>query len=129
MGRGDDDEAKDDDSKDDDSKETDVSKGGDGPEGEDTKDVGSTPPPVTPIEPAAPAAESATSPETGEGATNVNRATFEDLRELGFSVTQATRVITYRERQNGFDTLDDLASVPGMPRSLMDELEGRLRVS
>ena len=59
---------------------------------------------------------------------NVNRATFEDLRDLGFSVTQATRVITYRERQNGFDSLDDLAAVPGMPRSLMKELDGRLSV-
>ena len=38
-------------------------------------------------------------------------------------------MITYRERQNGFDSLDDLAAVPGMPRSLMKELDGRLSVS
>ena len=53
-------------------------------------------------------------PVSGE-TIDVNRATFEDLRDLGFSVTQATRVITYRERQSGFDSLDDLAAVPGMP--------------
>ena len=59
---------------------------------------------------------------------DVNKATFEDLRELGFSVTQATRVITYRERQSGFSSLDDLASVPGIPRSFMREIESRLSV-
>src|SRR5262249_6184211 len=45
---------------------------------------------------------------------NLNEATFEELRDVGFSVTQATRVITYRERENGFKSLDDLANVPGM---------------
>ena len=57
---------------------------------------------------------------------NVNEATFEQLRDLGMSVTQATRVIAYRERQEGFETLDDLDSVPGFPKTMMAELKESL---
>ena len=52
-------------------------------------------------------------PSRADDQVDLNSATFEDLRELGFSVTQATRVITHRERQNGFKSVDDLADVPG----------------
>jgi DNA uptake protein ComE-like DNA-binding protein len=41
-------------------------------------------------------------------------------------VTQATRVITYRERQDGFDSLDDLGAVPGMPRQFLREVSPKL---
>jgi len=58
--------------------------------------------------------------------TNLNQATFEQLRDVGFSVTQATRVITYRERQKGFKSLDDLANVPGMPRQFLREVQPKL---
>jgi hypothetical protein len=57
---------------------------------------------------------------------NLNKATFEQLRDVGFSVTQATRVITYREREKGFDSLDDLANVPGMPRQFLREVKPKL---
>ena len=60
--------------------------------------------------------------------TNLNDATFEDLRELGFSVTQATRVITYREREKGFHSVEDLADVPGMPGEFLDDVKNRLTV-
>ena len=53
-------------------------------------------------------------------------AAAEDLRELGFSVTQATRVITFRERKGGFQSVDELAEVPGMPRDLLDDVGGKL---
>jgi len=59
---------------------------------------------------------------------DLNRATFEDLRDLGFSVTQATRVISYREENQGFDSVSDLGEVPGVPRELLDSVESRLRV-
>ncbi|MFI5026935.1 MAG: ComEA family DNA-binding protein, partial [Solirubrobacterales bacterium] len=59
---------------------------------------------------------------------DLNRATFEELRDVGFSVTQATRVITYRERQHGFSSIDDLAEVPGMPGTFLQEVRGRLTV-
>jgi DNA uptake protein ComE-like DNA-binding protein len=57
---------------------------------------------------------------------NLNRATFEQLRDVGFSVTQATRVLTYRERQDGFASVDDLANVPGMPRQFLREVKPNL---
>ena len=42
------------------------------------------------------------------------------------SVTQATRVIAYRERQEGFDAVDDLDTVPGIPKKLLDEIRDQL---
>jgi competence ComEA-like helix-hairpin-helix protein len=52
----------------------------------------------------------------------LDAATFEDFREMGMSVTQATRVIAYRERGAKFESVDDLAEVPGISKSLLDEL-------
>ena len=79
-------------------------------------------------EPESPAAEPSPAPEPAGEGLDLNKATFEDLRELGFSVTQATRVITYRDRQSGFDSLEDLEGVPGMPREFLREIEPRLRL-
>jgi DNA uptake protein ComE-like DNA-binding protein len=71
--------------------------------------------------------EPAQAPEADAGdRTNLNQATFEQLRDVGFSVTQATRVITYRERQNGFESLDDLANVPGMPSEFLRDVKPKL---
>jgi DNA uptake protein ComE-like DNA-binding protein len=56
---------------------------------------------------------------------DINKASFEQLREVGLSVTQATRVIAYRERQ-GFESVDDLGSVPGFPKRLLADVRGRL---
>jgi competence ComEA-like helix-hairpin-helix protein len=56
----------------------------------------------------------------------VNQATFEQLRALGLSVRRATRVIAYRERQDGFDSVDDLDSVPGIPKTFVAEVKDRL---
>jgi DNA uptake protein ComE-like DNA-binding protein len=61
----------------------------------------------------------------GEGV-DLNHATFEQLRDLGFSVTQATRLLTYRARNGGFDSLSDLEKVPGMPQSFLSEVKPKL---
>jgi DNA uptake protein ComE-like DNA-binding protein len=37
-------------------------------------------------------------------------------------------VITYRERMKGFDSLDDLSDVPGMPRQFLRDVEPRLTI-
>jgi DNA uptake protein ComE-like DNA-binding protein len=60
------------------------------------------------------------------GLVDLNDATFEQLRGLGMSVTQATRVIAYRERQEGFTDIDDLDSVPGFPKAFLAELKDQL---
>ena len=81
-------------------------------------------------EPAPPAEPSPPEPRSrDEGAAlDVNRATFEQLRGIGLSVTEATRVIAYRERKDGFNSVDDLEGVPGLPKSLLDELREQLTV-
>jgi capsular exopolysaccharide synthesis family protein len=58
---------------------------------------------------------------------SLNSATLEELRALGMSVTQAKRVLDYRER-SGFSSVDELDSVPGFPRKLTSEIKPRLSV-
>jgi len=50
---------------------------------------------------------------------NLNTATFEDLRGARLSVTQATRVLAYRERLGGYGSVDDLDRVPGFPAEFL----------
>jgi DNA uptake protein ComE-like DNA-binding protein len=47
---------------------------------------------------------------------------------VGMSVTQATRVIAYRERQDGFDSVEDLEAVPGIPKKFLTEVKEQLKV-
>ena len=42
------------------------------------------------------------------------------------SITQATRVVAYRERHDGFDSVDELDGVPGVSEKLMTELRDQL---
>ena len=59
---------------------------------------------------------------------NLNSATFEQLREAGLSVTQATRILAYRERFGGYSSVADLEKVPGFPADLIESLQGRISV-
>ena len=56
----------------------------------------------------------------------LSEATFDDLRSLGMSVTQAKRVLDYRQRLDGFDSLDDLDFVPGFPKSFLTQVKARV---
>jgi DNA uptake protein ComE-like DNA-binding protein len=60
------------------------------------------------------------------GVLDLNEATFEQLRGLGMSVTQATRVIAYRERAEGFKSVDDMDTIPGFPKPMLEELKEKL---
>ncbi len=42
------------------------------------------------------------------------------------SVTQAERVLSYREEHGGFGSLEELAEVPGLPEPFLDQVRGRL---
>jgi DNA uptake protein ComE-like DNA-binding protein len=79
-------------------------------------------PPPKP-EPSAPAP----GPDTREWQAKVSlgRATFEDLRALGLSVTQSRRILRYRD-DGRLGSLDDLDEVPGFPKALRAELRQRL---
>jgi DNA uptake protein ComE-like DNA-binding protein len=57
---------------------------------------------------------------------SLSTASFEELRAVGLSVTQTQRVIEYREANDGFNSLDELDSVPGFERSLLVELKSRV---
>jgi competence ComEA-like helix-hairpin-helix protein len=58
---------------------------------------------------------------------NINTASFEELREADLSVTQATRVLAYRERFGGYESVEDLAKVPGFTEEMVAGLQTRLQ--
>ena len=76
-------------------------------------------------EPEPPPAERNEAPPP-EGVTSLSQASFEELRELGMSVTQAKRIIRHRDAHGGFRSVDELDDVPGFPKSFLSEMKGRL---
>ena len=62
------------------------------------------------------------------GGVSLNTATFEELREADLSVTQATRILAYRERFGGYTSIEDLERVPGFPSDTVESLRGRFTV-
>jgi DNA uptake protein ComE-like DNA-binding protein len=62
------------------------------------------------------------------GAPDVNEVSFEQLRELGLSVTQSARVIAYREARGAFDSLDELDEIPGLPKDTRGTLKDLLSI-
>ncbi len=63
-----------------------------------------------------------------DAAVDLNSATYEQLRELDLTITQAKRLLAYRERRGGFDSLADVDDVPGFPDEVRDELKSRSTV-
>lgn len=59
---------------------------------------------------------------------SLNDATFEQLRGLGLSVTQATRILAYRERFGGYNSLDDLDKVPGFTPEKIESMRSRFTI-
>ena len=66
--------------------------------------------------------------DSKNGAPDVNEVSFEQLRELGLSVTQSARVIAYRETRGRFDSLDELDEIPGLPKDARGTLKGVLSI-
>ena len=77
-----------------------------------------TPPPAPP----------APEPPVAGGAINLNSVTFEQLRSQNLSVTQATRLLAHRERLGGFDSVEDLDQVAGLPDDVLADLKSRATV-
>jgi DNA uptake protein ComE-like DNA-binding protein len=59
---------------------------------------------------------------------DLNKATFDELRDLGLSVNQTSRLISYRER-DGFASVDDLEEIPGLARATVTKLRSQVRVA
>ena len=53
-------------------------------------------------------------------------ADFDDLRGLGLSVTQAKRVLRFRDERGGLSNLDELDEVPGFPKAFLATVKERL---
>ncbi len=51
---------------------------------------------------------------------SLNDASFDELRDVGMSVTQAKRVIRYREENDGFSDVAELDRIPGFPKAFLD---------
>ena len=98
------------------------------PEEEVAEDPGE-PPEAPEEEVASRDSEPAEAPEaSARNRVSLSSATFEDLRALGLSVTQATRLLSRREKQGGFESVDDLDELPGFPSSLRAELKSQVEV-
>ena len=57
---------------------------------------------------------------------SLSSAGVDELQSLGMSVTQAKRVIRYREERDGFRSIEELDDVPGFSRTFLDQIKGRL---
>jgi DNA uptake protein ComE-like DNA-binding protein len=63
-----------------------------------------------------------------KGKVDVNIATFEELRDLGLSVTQCARLISYRDSRQGFDSMNEIDEVPGFPDELRRTLKDQIKL-
>ena len=63
------------------------------------------------------------------GEVDLNEATFEQLRSLGLSATQAARVISARDGLGGFTSTGQLDGIPGLPEKDLQELKRGVRLS
>jgi DNA uptake protein ComE-like DNA-binding protein len=57
----------------------------------------------------------------------INDVTFEELRELGLSVTQSARLIANREMRGGFGSLDELDRISGFSSETLADLKRALK--
>lgn len=64
-----------------------------------------------------------------DGPVDLNEAGFDELRALDLSITQAKRLLAYRDRRGGFSAVDEIDDVPGFPDELLEQLKRRLVVS
>jgi DNA uptake protein ComE-like DNA-binding protein len=58
----------------------------------------------------------------------LNDASFEQLRSLDLSVSQAARLIAQRDQRGGFSSPDELAGLYGLPREVIATLRQRTSI-
>jgi DNA uptake protein ComE-like DNA-binding protein len=76
----------------------------------------------------APARPAATRKKTKNGKLDLNSATFEELRDLGLSVTLSARLIAYRDVRGGFESLDELNGIPGFAKETLAAIREQLKL-
>jgi DNA uptake protein ComE-like DNA-binding protein len=62
-----------------------------------------------------------------DGRLDLNEASPDELRELGLNATQSARLIAYRERADGFDSIDEIEQIPGFGQATLRRLRARAR--
>jgi DNA uptake protein ComE-like DNA-binding protein len=68
-------------------------------------------------------------PESETSRLDINRIGFEQLRELGLSVTQAARLLAKRDAQGNFRSLEEINDLLDFPREIIERLKRTLRAS
>jgi Helix-hairpin-helix motif len=61
--------------------------------------------------------------EGTEGKLNLNQVSYADLRSLRLSVTQSHRLLAYRKRIGGYDSIEQLDEVPGFTAADRERLK------
>jgi hypothetical protein len=64
--------------------------------------------------------------DTSAALDRLNRATFDELRAMRLSVTQANRLIAHREQQGGFQSLDELDGIAGFSQASVEDFKETL---
>jgi DNA uptake protein ComE-like DNA-binding protein len=59
---------------------------------------------------------------------DLNRATFEDLRQIGIPVMLSARLIAHRDLREGYHGLNELTEVPGFSAQLVSDLKTKVQV-
>lgn len=63
-----------------------------------------------------------------DGLLNLNQASFVELRSLNLSITQSHRLLAYRKRIGGYESIDQLDDVPGFSRDVRQRLKRQVIV-
>jgi hypothetical protein len=69
--------------------------------------------------------ERAATTRPGNGALDLNRASFEDLRDIGLSVTQSARLVAYRDTGHSFGSVSEVEEIPGFGQATLRILRER----
>lgn len=65
----------------------------------------------------------------GERKLDINRMEADDFVAIGLSREVAKNIVEYRDKQNGFKSIDELNQVPGMNASMFGNLRNKLGLS
>jgi Helix-hairpin-helix motif len=62
------------------------------------------------------------------GRLDLNQASFAELRSLKLSLTQSHRLLAYRKRIGGYESIEQLEDIPGFPKTVRERLKRQVTV-
>jgi DNA uptake protein ComE-like DNA-binding protein len=60
---------------------------------------------------------------------DINRMTKDDFRSVGLPDNVAKNVVEYRDKHDGFKSIDELSKVPGVTPEMLSPIRDRLGMS